>query len=345
MIKKIISFVLILSFLFSLSGCNKEKKKYSRQYYDYLDTVSSFDAYCDSEEEFERYSRLVENELEKYHKYFDIYNSYEGISNVKTINDNAGKNAVTVDKEILKLISASKKYYKETNGKFNIALGSVLRLWHNERENAEKNPENARLPDINELKKAKENTNIEDIKIDEEKSQIYISNPALSLDLGGIAKGYTAQKITEELKKKGLESGLLNLGGNVYAIGKPQNKEKWKIGIESTDKNDEIIIADVAEINDTAVVSSGNYQRFYVVDGKKYHHIIDNDTLMPADTFKAVSVVHSDSEIADMLSTSLFLLSYEEGLEIVQKYNGEAIWYFSNGDTKMTKGFNSLRVK
>lgn len=345
MIKKIVIFALVLSFLTSLCGCDSGKKKFSRQYYDYLDTVSNFDAYCDNEEEFEKYSKIVEDELKKYHKYFDVYNSYDGINNIKTINDNAGKNPVTVDNEILNLISDSKEYYKLTDGKFNIALGSVLKLWHNERENAEDNPENAKLPDLNELKKAKEHTNIDDVIIDTEKSQVYIADSALSLDLGGIAKGYTAQKITEKLKESGLESGLLNLGGNVYAIGKPYDKEKWKIGIESTNENDETVVAEVIEINDTAVVSSGNYQRFYMVDGKKYHHIIDSDTLMPADTFKAVSVVHKDSEIADMLSTSLFLLPYEKGAELAKEYGAEAIWYYSNGDVVMTEGFKGLKAE
>lgn len=338
---KFIFFSFILIFLFS--GCSPNLEKYQKQYLVYFDTYSTFTAYTNNEEEFNKYSDIVEGELKKYHQYFDIYNEYSEINNIKTINDNAGVKAVEVDREILNLISDCKLYYDKTDGAFNIALGSVLKLWHEQRIFGIENPKQAKLPNMEELKKAAENISMDNVVIDEENSTVFIIDENTSLDLGAVAKGYTAEKIAQKLREQGLNSAILNLGGNVCTIGKPFDKEKWSIGVQSSNEKNESVIADKIFVNDMAVVSSGDYQRYYTVNGKNYHHIIDFKTLMPADEFKAVTVIHENSEIADMLSTSLFILPYDEGEKLTLSYGAEAVWYYKNGDIKETEGYKLFK--
>ena len=158
--------------------------------------------------------------------------------------------------------------------------------------------------------------------------------------MGAVAKGYVADAIAEELKKLGMNSGLVNLGGNVAAIGNPPNKTAWSIGIQNPDNND---IIDKVNINDLSAVTSGNYQRYYIVDGKRYHHIIDPATLMPADRYKSVTVIHPNSTVADMLSTSLFILPYEDGVALAEQYNAQAMWVNNDNTISATDGYDNTQ--
>jgi len=310
------------------SGCSNTPKKYEKEYVNLFDTYTKVIFYGESETDCENYSKIFKDSMQRFNNLFDIYNDYNKINNLKTINDNAGIKPVKVDKDIIDLLKFSKEAYTISNKKINCNFGAVLKIWHKYRTEAIENPINAAVPPIEELKEASKHTDINSIEINEKDNTVFISDPKASIDVGAIAKGYAVQKTADKLKQSGVTSALLNVGGNVCAIGKPPDKELWNIGIQDPNNSDKI--CDKVTIAGESVVTSGNYQRYYVVDNKIYHHIIDPETLMPAKTYKNVTVILNDSSIADMLSTALFILPYEDGKIIAEKYKAKVLWIFNN---------------
>lgn len=335
---RIISLLLSITFLLSLSGC-KSQVEYKREYLLYLETYSTLTAYAANQTEFNIYANAMEDKLKYFDTLFNIYDNGD-IPNLKTINDNAGISPVQVDPLIIDLLTKAKEDYSSTNGAINIAMGSVLTLWHNCRIDGIDHPETAAIPDIAKLQEANTHTDIDSIIIDDINNTVFITDPYTSIDVGAVAKGYVADAIAAELKSLGMNSGLINLGGNVVAIGSPPNKTAWSIGIQNPDNND---IMDKVNINNLSAVTSGNYQRYYIVDGKRYHHIIDPNTLMPADMYKSVTVIHSNSTVADMLSTALFILPYADGVALAEQYNAQAMWINNDNSISVTDEYNNTQ--
>lgn len=330
-----------------LTGCGNyseinepkvEKKQYQASFLSLFDTVTTILGYAETEEEFEKITDDIYAKLEKYHKLFDIYNEYE-VNNIKTINEYAGIAPVEVDEEIIELLLDCKEYYYLTEGKVNVAMGSVLNLWHEARENGVNNPQQAYLPDEAALKEAALHCNIEDVVINKETSTVYIADPKLRLDVGAVAKGWATEKVCREIP----EGLLVSVGGNVRATGPKPEDVSWVVGIESPWKDNPDYVHTLY-VNRECVVTSGDYQRYYTVNGERYHHLIDPETLYPGKQWKAVSVVCEDSGLADALSTALFLLSKEEGEKIAKQHNAFVIWiaseeeiYYSDGIEKIIK--------
>lgn len=324
---------------------NMQPEQYKKYYIDVFDTATQFIGYADSEEEFTERSEILKNELSRYHKLYDIYNNYEGINNLKTINSNAGIAPVKVDQEIIDLLKFSIDLYEKTDGEINIAMGSVLTIWHNYRTWGINSPESATLPSMESLQNAAEHTNINDIIIDEEASTVYLADPEMSLDVGSIGKGYAVQRVAEYARELGYDSLVINCGGNVAAIGTKADNNNWIFGIQNPDLEAENTVLKRVSIADRCLVTSGDYQRYYTVDGVEYCHIIDPDTLMPADYYKSVSIIANDSGLADALSTALFNMPYEEGLALINNIeDAEAIWVFEDGSIKYSENFGNYIV-
>jgi thiamine biosynthesis lipoprotein len=341
MIRKILVWVLTAVLL---TGCGTapmsgpEQKRYQASFLTLFDTVTSIVGYAETEEEFKSITDEIHDQLELYHQLFDIYNDYEGINNIKTINDQAGTAPVKVDPIIIDFLLDCKEYYELSGGRVNVAMGSVLYLWHETRNEGIDNPEHAKLPDGAQLKAAAEHCSMETVLIDEDASTVYLEDPDQRLDVGAIAKGWSTQRVCENAP-----SGLLvSVGGNVCATGpKPEKNSSWVVGIQSPNgKADEYL--HTVYVNQESVVTSGDYQRYYTVDGKKYHHIIDPDTLYPSDKWKSVSIICTDSGLGDALSTALFLLDLEEGQKLLDKYDAHAVWVDLEGKTYYSPGFKEL---
>lgn len=350
--KKIIAGIMtVLLITTGFAGCKKaavsEYTKYSDTFFDAFDTMIMVVAYTKNQEEFKTYFNKIEKRFLELHKLYDIYNDYEGINNIKTINDNAGIKPVKVDKQIIDLIEFSKDWYKRTGGLTNIAMGSVLSIWHDYREAGKDDPENAKLPPMEQLKEAVKYTDIEKVIVDTQNSTVYLADKKMSLDVGAVAKGYATEVIAKEIMSQGLKSGIINAGGNVRVLGKPLDgvRERWGIGLQNPDNtvvSDEDNI-DTVFLNNESVVSSGDYQRYYIVDGKVMHHLIDPKTLMPGNYYKAVTIVAEDSGLADFLSTTTFLLPYEQSRELVESLQGvEALWVLNGGKIEATKGMEKI---
>ena len=365
--KKIISVLLIFSLLLStalsFAGCsdkengeNGQKEEAKKNYttrsktvsYQHFNTVTMISTYGDtSEEEFDSYVKAVDEMFGYYHNLFDIYFEYSGVNNIRTINRKAGKEAVVVDAALIDFLLYCKELYNLTGGKTNIMLGSVLSIWHDAREEATDRGgvlDVADFPSMSALSEANLHTSIDLLVIDKEAKTVYISDPKASIDVGAIAKGYAAAKVAEKLKEMGADSMALNAGGNIITIGLKPDGGKWVTGITNPDKNASESLICKIEIGETSLVTSGDYERYFVCDGVRYHHIIDPATLMPANHFASVSIFTSDSGLADALSTALFCMSYEEGLALVESIGGvDVLWIGKDGSMKMTSGVRLVK--
>lgn len=328
---------LILSLL--LTGCalpGKKKQQYQATYLDVFDTVTCITAQSDSEDAFWEQVGQIHDRLLNYHRLFDIYNDYEGLNNLKTVNDHAGLGPVKVDREILRLLKDCRDYYELTGHAVNVAMGSVLSLWHEARTAGLANPEHAALPDEEALQKAAAHRDWAAVAIDEEAGTVSITDPELRLDVGAVAKGWSTQRAAEAAP----EGFLISVGGNVCATGpKDDAGTPWVVGITDPDGGSEYL--HTLYDTDSAIVTSGDYQRYYVVDGEIYHHIIDPETLYPARRFRSVTVICGDSGLADALSTALFVLPKQEGKKLAQSCGAEAMWVDTEGNCFYTPGFQN----
>ena len=342
--KKVLALFLIAACSATLVSCGKAKQnRYEAEFLTLFDTMTKIVAYMDDKKQFTAYANEIHDELETYHQLYDIYHDYKGINNIKTINDHAGKEPVKVDKKILDLLEFAKKSYILTKGETNVAMGSVLKIWHQYREEGVSDPDRAQLPPDRDLREAAKHMNIDDVIIDEKASTVFLKDPAMSLDVGAVAKGYAVEQGSRTVKADGLDSGLISVGGNVTAIGaKDRQGDPWNVAIENPDKQSDQDHLKIVLLTDASLVASGNYERYYEVNGKRYHHLIDKDTLYPSEYFASVSILCGDSGMADLLSTAVYNMPFEEGAELIESLPGtEAMWVYSDGKLKYSSGFET----
>ena len=338
----------LILLLVLLCGCTAAPAKpddtglnrYEATFLTLFDTVTTIVGYAETEEAFTDTAQAFHDELLEYHQLYDIYNEYEGINNIKTINDHGWEHPIKVDQRIIDLLLFSKELYTQTEGRVNIAMGSVLRLWHDARETGIADPSRAALPDQAALEQAAAHTDIDSIQIDVEESTVFLSDPEVKLDVGAIAKGYAVEQVC-----RNTPSGLLiSVGGNVCPTGpKPESGQPWVVGIQDPEDPEQYL--HTIYVEDVSVVTSGDYQRYFTVDGVPYHHIIDPDTNYPAGYWRSVTILCRDSGVADALSTALFTLPQEAGQALLDAFQAEAMWVRQDGTILYSPGFQAyIRV-
>ena len=322
-----------------LSGCapvQSKNKQYTATFLSLFDTVTTVVGSAQSEEDFRLQAQQVHDALLFYHQLFDVYNEYEGFNNLKTVNDQAGIAPVEVDESIISLLLDCRAYCQATDGMVNAAMGSVLSLWHEARSDSLNDPQNAYLPDQEALREASLHTSFDSVVIDQQACTVFITDPQLRLDVGAIAKGWAVQRVAAQ-SPSGL---LISVGGNVCATGpKDENGTRWVIGIDDPDGEGYL---HTIYLSKGSVITSGDYQRAYAVDGKVYHHIIDPDTLYPSTYWRSVTIVCEDSGLGDALSTALFLLPQEQGQALLDRFDAEALWMAADGELFYSPGFQDL---
>lgn len=297
-----------------------------------FDTPITFQA-TTSEDDYVRYLDIVKEVFTSDNELFDQYHEYDGVNNIMTLNEQAADHPVKVDQEIIDVIELSEKA-AEINPRFDITEGKLLSLWHDVRES-----ENPVLPGKEQIEAAKIHTGKEGIQINEETKEISFSDDSIKLDLGAAAKGYTAQRAKEALEEAGLDNGFINAGGNVVLIGHKPDQSDWVIGIQKPDSNDSLVRVRLEE--PTSMVTSGDYQRYVTIDGRRYSHIIDPQTGYPADYMRSVTVINDDSGWADAMSTTLFCMSVEDGMKTARENGLEAVWITDHGALDLSPDFST----
>lgn len=354
--KRIASFFFAMFFLITCVGFTLAcagPARYSCTFLGAFDTSVTVTAFCKKQTDFEKLCVLVEEEMQGYHRIFDIYNTYEGITNLKSINDNAGKGALKVGKQIIDLLNFGISMYSYSEGRLNIMFGAVLSIWHEHRENGINSPETAKLPEMEELLSASEHCDIGSLIVDSDAGTVEITDELASIDVGAIAKGFAVERVLDTLKKLGYDNVLINAGGNIGTIGTKPGGEEWNVAVQ----NPFVIYESLSEANmipsglaeseniayksiaGQSLVTSGDYQRYYTVDGIRFHHIIDPQTLFPADQAKSVTVCAESPALADALSTLLFLMSPEKAMEFAEGASLEVFIVKATGETLSTNGW------
>ena len=324
----------LIGTLLLLSGCGTGLQRYEATYWDVFDTVTTVTGYAAGQAEFDAAAREIHDALLEYHRLYNIYESYDGLRNLKTVNDQAGIGPVPVDERILSLLQFAQTAWTETGSRVNAAMGSVLALWHDAREQALEDPDRAALPDRSALEEAALHTDLSALELDLEAGTAFLTDPDMALDVGALAKGYAVEQVAAAAP----DHFLISVGGNVCATGPKPDGTPWTVAVENPDGGD---FLKLLYAEDRSVVTSGDYQRYFELDGVRYHHIIDPDTLEPAAYWRSVTVVADSSAAADCLSTALFTLPQAEGQRLLDQWGAEALWIGRDGAQVMSPGFSA----
>ncbi|MGG1441699.1 FAD:protein FMN transferase [Brevibacillus laterosporus] len=253
-------------------------------------------------------------------------------SEVYRINEQAGKQAVPVSRETYEVIKKSIQYAELSEGRFDPAIGPLVSLWNIGQDNA-------KVPSEEKLTEALQVIDYHQIALDDAKRTVFLKQPNMAIDLGGIGKGYAADQIAVYLTEKGFTSAIIDLGGNILALGKKPNGNDWIIGIQDPDRNRGNQLGKLKVTNKT-VVTSGIYERYFEENGKHYHHILNPATGYPVENnLFSVSIITNESADADALSTTGFALGLEKGMPFMESLpNVEAIFITKDKNVYITSG-------
>lgn len=298
-----------------MSSCSSDVTVKKTDYL--LGTIVSITVYdCDNGNE------IIEECFDMVREFEKKVSSVDEDSAISHLNNSALNCWISVDSEVYALIKDSMEYCAESGGAFDIGLGKVIDLWGI-------GTDRQTVPDMNELTPYMEFKCYEHILLNDEQSLVMFDDERVSINLGACAKGLAVNKAAEFLKEKGVKSALIDFGGNIFAIGN-KNGEGFNIGIANP-VNDNIG-GIIDNLSDISVVTSGDYQRYFEQDGKRYHHIIDSNTAFPAESgVRSVTVLCTDSFKGDCLSTAAFVLGAEKGIELLDSMDCGYVFFTDSG--------------
>lgn len=321
----------------TITGCSLIQPEYEYTSEEFImNTFINIKVYANSKE---KAKEAIQKAFQEFKKIEELTNrfvqkgtaEYEKSEIIK-INLAAGQTPVQVSEDTFKMLSLSKKYNKELDGVFEITIGPLVDLWGFGQD--KKN-----VPAREQLESKLKLVDSNRLVLDEHRQTAYLERTDMSLDLGAIAKGYATEKAAQVIREYGIEKAIINAGGNIYALGEKGDEIPWKIGIQ--DPRDANKLLAVLNLKDQVAVTSGDYQRYFEVNGTRYHHILDPRTGKPADELMSVTVIGEDSTIADVLSTSFFILGVEKSLAYLKEHPGiEAVFV-----TKDQKIYTSTGVQ
>ena len=239
-----------------------------------------------------------------------VISSWDENSETSSINNNAGIEPVKVNNELISLINRSKKVSELTKGAFDISYASLDNIWNF-------NGEMKTLPSEEDIKNSVSKVNYNNIITSNENSTVFLKEAGMKIGFGAIGKGYAANKAKALLIKNGINNGMVSVGGDLIAWGKDVDGKEWKIGIADPKKETHYVAW--LTLEDMAIVTSGNYEKFITIDGEKYAHIIDPRTGYPAKGLKSVTIICPDTELADALATAVFVMGKQKGLDFINQ--------------------------
>ncbi|TAN63056.1 FAD:protein FMN transferase [bacterium] len=277
-----------------------------------------------------RFDLAAERAFEEIKRLQEIFSSYSPDSEAAKITKAAGQGAVNVSPEMLELMTASLKVSALSNGAFDPTIGALGILWGY-------SGESGNVPEKGALTKALKLVNYRLVETDTKNSTVALKNTGMVLNLGGIAKGFVVGKTAEVLKANGVERAIVKAGGDMAFVQTVPEQKSFIIGIQDPRVKGKLI--GEAHVTGGAISTSGDYERFFVKDGKRFNHILDPKTGMPALRTRSATVIADDGAVADGLSTAFFVLGADDGVLLAEKIGVEAIIMDSRGRVKTTKGF------
>lgn len=326
--------LLILALLTGLilSGCKRTPAPITKSGF-YFNTVISVTLYDSSKEQ------LLEDCFALADQYEGYFSNTIADSDISKINA-SGSKPVHVHKETLELLQKGISYGELSNGKFDITIGKLSDLWDFSTKTLLDTTDSSMIPTDTQIADALSSVDYRSIQIDG--NEVTLSNPDARIDLGGIAKGYIADKMKEYLTENGVYEGLINLGGNVLVLGSKTDGSAYTIGIQKPFSQDGSAIASV-KVSDETVVSSGIYERYFEVSGKRYHHILDTATGYPYDNgLLGVTIITKNSVDGDGLSTTCFSLGLTDGLALIEQLDdAEAIFITDDYELHTSSGIGT----
>ncbi|MBI5327846.1 MAG: FAD:protein FMN transferase [Deltaproteobacteria bacterium] len=259
-----------------------------------------------------RLNRAAEAAFDEIKRFENIMSYYKKDSDVDRINASAGKKAAAISNETLEVIETSLNVSRITNGAFDITMGVLGKVWHFTKDDKGE----LTTPSTKEVKRLLPLIDFHSIIVDKKNSTVKLAKQGMKINLGGIAKGYIIGRAAEVLKKLGIKRGIIHAGGDMAMFNEPASAP-WLIGIQDPRNKDKIIGA--VKVSNKAVSTSGDYERFFIKDGKRYHHIMDPATGFPANKSMAVTIVADDPTTADALSTAVFIMGPDKGMKLIQE--------------------------
>lgn len=310
-----------------LLSCSSRKEEIFRKTTILMDTLITINAVAGSEEKAEKAIGKAFDEIAVLDSELNFFSDKSELS---MINRNAGISAVRVSPETLEVIEKALSAAEKTGGAFDPTIGIESALWD---FNARKKPDDSTIKEKLSL------VNYKWVVIDKDKSTVYLRKKGMLLDLGAIAKGYAADKAAEELKKQGIRAGLVSVAGEIKAFGVKPDGKNWRVGIRNPrqkGKEDEII--GTLELKDMAISTSGDYERYFIIDGRRYHHILNPRTGYSASECRSVSIMTKEGVDTDAFSTGVFVLGPEKGMQTLAKMGFEGLIVDKDGKIHITPG-------
>jgi len=269
-------------------------------------------------------------EIERVERLFGVFKDDSEISRINRVKKNT---PLKIDGEVFALIESSVEYSRKTEGAFDITVKPLVDLW-------KKSASEKKLPTGDEIKDAMGRTGYEYMELDSSNKTITFKKDGMAIDMGGVAKGYATSKAIEVLKKSGIRDAIVNSGGDMYCLGQRSKKDLWRVGIQHPRGKGKVFFK--MRLKDKAIDTSGDYERYFMLNGKRFSHIIDPHTGYPiGDNVVSTTIIADDSTTADMLATAMCVMG-KKGLSLVESVKGAyAILIFKEGDalkTVMSKG-------
>ncbi|GBF34345.1 hypothetical protein DCCM_3457 [Desulfocucumis palustris] len=320
-------FMVIFSSLGFLAGCGGNPEIPVEEQGFYMGTVVTVKAYGPKAQ------RAADEAMKRIRDLQDKMTIQAPDGEIQRLNASAGNGAyVPLSSDSIHVLKTALKYARLSRGSFDVTIGPLVQAWGISTQNPQ-------VPSLTEIERIKKMINYQDLEINEKENTARLKNTGQMVDLGGIAKGYAGDEVVKIFKAYGIESAFVNLGGNVVALGGKPDGSSWNVGIQDPGAQDGGCTG-VLKIKDRAVVTSGDYERYFEKDGLRYHHILDPKTGYPSKSgLSSVTIVTEKSMDADALSTAAFVLGLAEGLELVQSLEGvEAIFITGDRQIHITSG-------
>lgn len=292
----------------------------------HMGTLVSITVVVSDQEEGHRAMQAGFNEIKHLERLLSTWHAESELSHV---NAEAGHQPVQVSRETMEVVLRSLEMAQLTDGTFNIALGPAIEAWSV--------TDRQRIPTSEELGRLKPLVDWTSIQVNQEARTIYLPQAGMRIDVGGIGKGYAADRAVEQMKRVGAKGGVVALSGDIKAFGVLPQRDGFPVGIRHPRQEDALI--GIIDLKDEAISTAGDYERFFERDGIRYHHILESHSLQPARGCQSVTVIATEGIVADGLDTGIFVLGPEMGMALVERLpNVEAIIVDSDGHVTVSSG-------